>query len=330
MMKYKYVIGGSSEDYYVASYNDIINMEGVEYHEKMVSSTNPLVDFLYRKHFSPKINSIINLPGKAFWNRFILRHKFDKNDSICFILFSYYTSGIELGLFDYWRKEYPNSKIVLFFQDLVKTNKYKHPERLKDIFDLVLSFDHADCEKYGFTYYPLVYSKFDVDDDASIPESDIYFVGKAKNRLNDIIGIYELCVSAGLVCDFNIVGVPEQGQVYSDRINYCQQMPYGENLKRIKKTKCMLEIMQQGGHGYTLRYGEAISFGKRLITNNPEVVQAPFSNKELISVFVSANDFDVDFIKKGRRNVDYNYIDKISPIRLIEFVDRTLDDKVSH
>ena len=49
----------------------------------------------------------------------------------------------------------------------------------------------------------------------------------------------------------------------------------------------MLEIMQQGGHGYTLRYCEAIAMGKKLATNNPEIEKAPFYNKELKNLILN-------------------------------------------
>lgn len=323
-MNYKYVIGGSSTDFYVASYSDVMNDYAIEYHKYPVEKVNPILKFLWSKHFSPKINNVVNLPFKSIWNPVTLKHGFDKNDNICFMLFSNYTSYIDLNLYSYWRKKYPNCKIVMFFQDLAEKNKYKQVENLKNYFDLILSFDQHDCEKYGWIYYPLVYSKVDVADDPDISESDIFFVGKAKDRLNEILEIFKKCEDAGLNADFHIVGVPEDKQLYKDRINYCSQMPYPENLKRIKKTKCMLEIMQQGGHGYTLRYCEAIAMGKRLITNNPEIITAPFYNKDFISVFNSGDEFDVDFVVNGPKNVDYRFLYNLSPRKLLEYIDGKL------
>ena len=105
--------------------------------------------------------------------------------------------------------------------------------------------------------------------------------------------------------------MPKENQVLKNKISYCGQMPYEENLKRIRKTRCMLEIMQQGGHGYTLRYCEAIAMGKKLATNNPEIEKAPFYKKEFISVFKSVEEFDPQFILNGDREVDYNYLPEL-------------------
>lgn len=63
---------------------------------------------------------------------------------------------------------------------------------------------------YGWVYYPLVYSEVHIEDNNDIPESDVYFVGKAKDRLSEIISFFEKCDAAGLKCDFHIVGVPKR------------------------------------------------------------------------------------------------------------------------
>jgi len=51
--------------------------------------------------------------------------------------------------------------------------------------------------------------------------------------------------------------------VYLDKF-----MPYEENLEYIKRSKCLLEIMQEGGNGYILRTCEAVAYNKKIITNN--------------------------------------------------------------
>ena len=319
-MKYNFVIGGSKADFYKISYKDIDKLNNAIYLTERISSQNKIVRRLYGHHFG-RLNNYIDLPFKSVWNRQYLKNGFNKTDNICFLLFSSYVNYMNYGLTKYLRKKYPNCKIVCFYQDLVVHEKSLNIEKVKEYSDLVLSFDHNDCEKYGLTYYPLVYSCTEIEDDPSIPESDVFFLGKAKNRLAEILEAYEALRDAGLRCDFHITGVPESERKYADEINYCDRMSYKENLKRIKKTRCMLEIMQQGGHGYTLRYCEAIAHGRRLITNNTEIKDAPFYNPEFISTFTTADEIDVDFVRNGEKDVDYKFKDELSPIKLIEFID---------
>ena len=324
MLNYKYIIGGSPNDYYDACYSDVINCPEVEYFRTPIDGANPVLRFLFNRHFGGKINLFIDLPGKSFWNRYMLKGNQKKTDKVCFLLFSHYLQYVDLGFISHLRRTYPNCKIVMFFQDLVRKSKYECPERIKEQFDLVLSFDQDDCKNYGFEYYPLVYSAVSVQDDPDLKESDIYFVGKAKDRFSDIIRVFTKCYNAGLRCDFNIVGVPEEQQVYKDKINYCSQMPYKQNLCHIKKTRCMLEIMQGGGSGYTLRYCEMIAMGKPMITNNQQIVNAEFFNPRYISVFTEDTNFDIEFVKNAMEHVDYGYLEKLSPIKLLEFIDAKL------
>ena len=323
-MKYKYVICGTPNmDLYKVSYADIAKTDNAVYLSDQIQSKSKLLNWLYTRHFGQRINKIINLPFKGIWNRLYYKNKFDKKDSesVCFVLFPSYLEYIKYGLIKDIRKDYPGCKIVCFYQDLAITKTGLSPEKANDVFDFVISFDHKDCETYGFTYYPLVYSCTEVEDDPDIPESDVFFVGKAKNRLDEILSAFRKLKDSGLVCDFHITGVPENEQKYKDEIDYCTKISYAENLKRIKKTRCLLEIMQQGGHGYTLRYCEAIAHDRKLLTNNPEIINAPFYNSEYISVFDSAEEIDVDFVRSGEKDVDYKYKEQLSPIKLIEFLD---------
>ena len=328
-MKYKYVVCGTPNmDLYKVSYADLAKTDNAVYLCSPIQSDSKVLNWLHKRHFGVRINKIINLPFKKIWNRFYYKNDFDKKDSssICFVLSASYMKYEKYGLIEDIRKDYPNCKIVCFYQDLVGKRGYP-PKKVKELFDLVLSFDHKNCEEYGFVYYPLVYSYTEIEDDPNIPESDIFFLGKAKNRLAEILEAYEVLRDSGLKCDFHITGVPEGERKYEDEIDYCEKMSYSENLKRIKKTRCMLEIMQQGGHGYTLRYCEAIAHDRRLLTNNTEIKNAPFFNPALISTFDSAEDIDVEFVKSGDKDVDYKFKNELSPIRLIEFIDNYFSNK---
>lgn len=321
-MEYKFLIGGSNNDYYIVSYRDIMQMDNVTYCREFLQSDSKLLKWIYTHHFGVGMNRFVELPFKSVWNRFYLKNSFSHEDQLCILLFANYLQLERFGLVEFLRKRYPNARIVCFYQDIAATVKAFPPEKAKSEFDLVLSFDQRDCDQYGWVYYPLVYSMPEISDDPSIEKSDVYFVGKAKNRLNDIYGAYERLTAAGLKCDFHITGVSEQDRKYTDSIVYRDVMPYEENLKRINKTRCMLEIMQKGGHGYTLRYCEAIAQGKCLITNNPEIANAPFYSPERISVFGDVDAIDLQFVVNSPWKVDYNYIDKLSPVHLLEFLEK--------
>ncbi len=319
--KYNYVIFGYDQDLYKIPYNDVIKLDNAVYLCKPLDTNSKLLVFLYKTHLTKKINKYIKLPFKSIWNPLMFRRKFKDSKPLCFIFFMRRCNLVNHGLIKYLRKKYPDAKFVCFYQDLVKNYTECSLERIKSEFDLILSFDHNDANEYGLYYYPLVYSEVDITDNPEIEKSDVFFVGVAKNRLDDILDAYVKLRDAGLKCDFTICGVPEQERRFADEITYCDKMPYTENLQHVKATRCLLEIMQKGGHGYTLRACEAIVLDRKLLTNNPEVKNAPFYSPDTVSVFSTSNTIDTDFVKSGADSVDYGYKDKLSPIHLLEFIE---------
>ena len=330
MRKYNYVVLGS-EGLYKYSYSDLFELNDVEYAPHFRTNINPIFRFLHRLHFSKEVNKRIKLPFKNIWNRFYFNFEFDNQNPICFLFFSNWTAlNEEVGLTKYLRKKYPNCKTVWFLQDLYKNiktiyNKQLDLNKARNEFDLIVSIDTDDCKKYGFYYHPLVFSSFH-GVVKQMPQSDVYFLGKAKERLQDIIEVFKLLKSYNLKLDFHIVGVKEEQQVYADEIHYIDSMDYGENLQHVIHTKCLLEIMQKGQIGYTQRAVEAVCLGKKLLTNNPIIKDAPFYKQEFISQFEEYTDIDIAFVNNipNSEFIDFQYKEKLSPIELLDFIDEKL------
>lgn len=322
-MKYNYVVVGSDNDFYMASYADLFECSYAKYLWKQIDTNSSFITFLYKLHTSPITNRFVNLPMKSIWNKWLFRGKFNNDNPICFIFFAGRDREIRNGIVKYLRENYKECKTVLFYQDIVKKSKLPELNKIRDQFDLILSFDQLDVKKYNLVYYPLVYSQVVVPD-GNIEESDIYFVGKAKDRLEDIRDAYSVFTNAGLKCDFHITGVSQEDIKADDGIVYNVPVSYMENLQRIKASKCMLEIMQKGGHGFTLRYCEAIMYGKKIITNNPEIQRAPFYNQDRIQVFNKPKEIKCEFILKGNKDVNYGYKELLSPQKLLDFIDNKL------
>jgi len=325
---YNYVIFGSDWDLYKVSYSDLDSLENVRYISTPYEFRSKILKFLFRLHCTPKINNIISLPLKSIWNSGYFKNDFQNNSPICFIFFSSRSIYEQHGLVKYLRKKYPASKMVCFFQDLINLQSNLDINHIKKVFDLVLSFDQADCQKHGLVYHQLVFSSFPVKLPAEIQECDVYFLGKAKNRLQEIIELYEFLRSHNLKCKFYLVGVDRDKQVYTDEIHYIDSMSYIENLQHVISSKCLLEIMQKNGHGYTQRMCEAIAYDKKILTNNIEVKNAPFFNEGYISVYSNISDIDISFLKHGvNDNVDYNFKEQLSPKELLSFIENKLKNK---
>lgn len=330
-MKHNFVVFGTSDDFYTAAYCDIMGKENVRYISEPLQRGSRLINILYRIYEKAGIKGqCADAIFRRIFNSRYFANDFKTRRPICFIFFGYARGKIlERGYYGYIKKRYPDAKLVCFFQDLVSSNKGLDIERFRRFFDLILTFDHEDARKYGFVYHPLVYSQkcpFDVPDIYSC--SDVFFAGKAKNRLPEIETAFEKLSAAGLNCDFHVVGVKRSERAFSEGINYCKFMTYTEYLGRLQAARCILEIMQHGGHGFTLRVNEAIAYNKKLISNNRELLSAPFYKPEYISVFDDPQNIDVSFIQKNTGSVNYgDYKEQISPIALLHFIENRLENK---
>ena len=137
---------------------------------------------------------------------------------------------------------------------------------------------------------------------------------------------FKFLTNKGLNCLFILNGVPyekreqHKGLIYIDKF-----MSYDENLEYLKKSKCLLEIMQEGGTGYTLRTCEAVAYNKRIISNNAYLKNAEFYDENNMAIFDNVEDINIDFIK--REKIEYKDRNYFSPIKLLEKVLRVLKEK---
>lgn len=322
-MRYNYVIFGTDNDYFKAAYGDVIGLKNVRYITKRIDVKSKLVYDLFRLHKNKKINGIVPLPFKNFWNKYAFRGKFDNDAPVCFIFFE----GVEWfndNYIKFLRNNYPNCKIAAYFQDMISRHyDSSEAKKLIGLCDIALSYDRNDCEKYGLNYYGDVYSILDVP--AAEEKSDVCCVINAKNRLNKIEMAYDVLIDKGLKCDFYIVGVKDKNHEKKAGIVYGKQLPYSEVIKKVKASKAILEIMQEGAVGYTLRTCEAIVYGKKLITDNAEVVSEPFYTPKNVSVIKRAEDISPAFINGEVDTAAYRgYAEKLSPLKLLEFIEEKL------
>lgn len=103
-------------------------------------------------------------------------------------------------------------------------------------------------------------------------------------------------------------------------------MDYQTNFQHILHTKCLLEVMQQNGTGYTQRMCEAVALDKKIITNNSKINEAPFYNDKFILKYSEPSEITKDFCDAIKRKevIDYHYKENFSPNELLAFINEKL------
>ena len=255
---------------------------------------------IYRVHHSIKINNKVKLPFKQLWNPWTLdkecKKRAENGEAVCFCFDGSAYRFVQSGLIEYLRKKYRGCYITFAFDGKVEIfrQEYKNfsMDYLKQTCDLVFTYNELDAKEYGLNMLRSNLIKFKVDDYVGKAEySDAFFVGAAKDRLQKILEVFEILNDAGLICDFHITDVDEQEQRYQESISYNKRISYEEVLSRVAATKCVVNILEGGNGGITLRDHEAIGFKKLLITDNKK-----FRDTNL---FVSENVVFTDELKES-------------------------------
>mgnify|MGYP000015305623 FL=1 len=328
-MKYNYIIFNSVESkidfnpngYYAICYNDVRNHNQIQCIDIPLQGYCKFWRYLYALHHSARINERINLPFKKIWYPYYFKNEFKDSKEICFIL------QIRLPIFylQYLKEQYHNCKFVSIYRDLRKITEINNPEYPNHpIFDLEMTIDKNEAKLYGWHHFEEFESKIDVPKSSSYFESDVFFAGKAKDRLERLLKAYNIFTKAGLRCKYYLTGVPQNKRINLPGIEYAEKfMPYSEMLYHTINSKGILEINQYEAVGYTSRFLEAVMYNKRLITDNKDVMLSKFYSSDNIMCISDILDIDPSFVS-SEKIVDYHYNGEFSPIHLIEKIDLLL------
>ena len=326
-LKHKFIVVSYGYEYYDYVYHQFENSSYAKYSHNI---TFPYV--LERLYYRHVFNKRINLPFKNLWIKLYLYYisKYVKSiakseDKICFLFLSGGKNNklLEYGLAEELRNKYKDSKIVYFLNDLV--SKTRQPiDLIKAKADLVITFDPGDAKKYGLLNHVIPYS--DQKFEKNIEVYDVTFVGAAKDRLTELLTIHKYLISKGIKSYFHIINVPIEEQETIEGVVYSGFISYMDNLKILSQSRCIIEIVQKEGTGNTIRVGEAIIMGKKILTNNPHIVTNGIYEKSNMSIFSNCEDIDIDFLK-DKEEIVYSKKMMMNPTNLLFFIEKNLYDK---
>lgn len=278
-------------------------------------------------HRSVKLNRKFNIPLKKIWYSHYLQYdKISANEEIIFIFFEGCQMAIDSGFVNYLKSKYANSKYVYrYFNSITNYNIWSKPI-VEKIYDLIVSMDMNDCKRFGWEYvpntYPINVKPIEFYDESY--SSDVFFIGREKGRLQQLLDVYDNLNSKGVNCIFLIAGLTDDEAIKMRRgirsINY---LPYNEVLKYVASTRCLLEITQSNQQGSTLRALEAIAFDRRFISNDQSLINNDYYNKENMMIYSDVQDIDSDFIF-STESIIYKEKELISNRRLLESISNAL------
>ena len=335
MRNYNYVFFNSKDNnrlhknpdgYYTICAKDLEALDDVCVVSYPVDFASTFVRFLFGVHHTERLNKHFKLPFKRLWYPYYYKYTFSQSRPLCFVLLNPY---IPIDYIKYIKATYPDAKIVALHRDLLSVYQKICPDFIKNpLFDLEMSIDPEESKKYGMLYFDEFESKIDILPNPEIPVSDVFFAGKAKDRVERLVKAYDILSEAGLKCLFYITCAKENEQIERSGIIYGKKpLSYRRFLEYTLNARCILEINQENAFGYTSRFLEAVLYNKLLITDNKWVKNSKYYRPDYIDCIENIKAIDPKFITDFSGTIDYEYQGEFSPVRLIDQIDQALTEK---
>lgn len=174
-------------------------------------------------------------------------------------------NGIDSVIRDIENRISDDAKVIIFFWDPV----FRVHQCLKYNFQK-WSFDQLDCIKYTMQYNSTFYFK-DIlkytyqSDLIEDPTDGIYFTGLIKGRDSYIQNLTNQLKKDNISFNFILV----DGRVH-------KRVSFKQNLINIQRASALLDIVQNGQSGLTVRVMESLFWNKKLVTNNAQIKNETF------------------------------------------------------
>ena len=201
-----------------------------------------------------------------------------------------------------------NEKSLIFIAYTNPITNVNMLECFKIVSDGIFSWNKIDCEKYKLNYmngiyYPELIIK------KSCPEYDVMFIGRDKGRAETVFEIREILSSLGL--SMHVYLCADRMYQRFNKPYYKKLLSYEEVRNKTGKCRAILDIVQVGQTGETMRAREAMFSEIKLITNNKNIMDYDFYCPENIFV-IGKDDYNdlPQFINRPFKKVDEKILNK--------------------
>ena len=305
---------------------DLFKLDNVEYAEiSKKEIKNPIIKLIRKVHLSYKISKIIKLPFKRIWYNLPKIDLKNEEDQYYIIM--------PIGVF--WEcdistiKSLKKNKNIKFVLLLLDTMGLKSPasELINRVYknkmwDYIFSYDENDARKYNFI--PLNYHYYSMQKKEEVEKrNDAYFIGGLKpGRTKELIELFEYLKNNNVNVKFDVAKGSGKTLTYENEgFNILEKRkPYSYIIDEVNASNCIIEILEEGQNSPSLKYFEAVTLKKKLLTNNKNIENLPFYNENYMKKFEKIEDINITWIKQ-EENINYNYNGEFSPLYIIEKIE---------
>lgn len=190
---------------------------------------------------------------------------------------------------------HPNARFVLYYIDSLNTHDYRGWVHL---FDHVATFDPEDAKKLGVTYLPLWAVPTFYDIDQSRPKDfDLYFVGSiaTMHRFDALARFHEFAEASGLDTHFHLVCNPlTRAKLARERKHLPgitgRGLEFEQIVDLLERSRATFDFANHRQSGYTHRFIENMCAERKIVTENPRILNEPFYREDRF-LWVDGHDF---------------------------------------
>ena len=317
----KILFVGASTDKHLGIYNDLVNISDVEVCYIAPIYKTGLLGFISRVLLSDRVNKYIRVPYRYLL--YNISHKnFNEYSHVLFLNGALLFPHIKQILINVKQS---NAKVLLYLLDSLKSGSpiiNRTYSLIKGPYwDKVYTFDKNDAKENGFYFIGFYYYSKLIVPRLVEKCQDMYFIGGLKGGREKLIeDVFHRSTEKNVNVQFDVMTYGRDDINRVQGINYRNGwISYSTVVEHVSKSNCILDIRQENQVGPSFRYFEAICYNKKLLTNNPNIVNLPLYNPRWMKVFSTIDDIDWDWVKQVE-NIDYNYNGEFSPINLVEYL----------
>lgn len=301
---------------------DLIGRPDTVFIKPYQKSCSGVLNFILKVKRRIKFADLLTAPFNSKFSRLYtldnILKKYQNND--VYVIFSDMT--LNFFPYSYIRSliYHNKAKCFVLFLNSMKVLNNKTLNAKLDLFKAcnIFTFDGHDAKLNEWNFVNSFYSAPIIN--YHIPEKKgVYYIGQAGNRFDIILNVLQHLNKNNIYCNFNVAGCSKEQQVQEKGLNYIKGIPYMTTIEQMNSLDCILEIQSKGQSGPTLRYFQAVSMNKKLLTNNSNVTKLDFYNPEYIKIFSKPEDIDVDWLQSSI-NIDYKYDNRYSPENFINLL----------
>ena len=180
---------------------------------------------------------------------------------------------------------FPNIRIKYCYNNIVKSKASISPDVLFRYSIEGWSWDLQDCKLYNLNYNKPSFNK-ELLHRSNSNKYDVCFIGKEKGRYETVARLQKLLEKMGFICYIKIM--PNYSFLLKFRSYYSKPISYEDYLDIVASSRCIIDLVQEGQAGTTMRVLEALFSQKKLITNNVSLASYDFYDKQ--NIFILGRD----------------------------------------